>query len=407
MRLLHTSDWHLGRRLCDCDRYRTFEQFLTWLTDLIAEQSVDTLLVAGDVFDTTTPSHQAQKLYYDFLAGLQSTSCRHVVVIAGNHDSPTLLTAPKSLLNALNVTVVGSPGERCDDEIIALHDEDGALQAVVCAIPYLRERDILHYGEHDTLREKDEAIARATALHYRRVVDRALELYDITPNVPLIASGHLFAAGCTTQTSERNLYVGSLGVLPADTFPPEIDYLALGHLHHAQQLNGIAAGGYCGSPIPFDFGENQDKYVNIIDFDGKLTEIRKIPVPHFDRLRRIEGDVDSIVEVVAELVRAQCDDWCEIIRTGGITGHNLKEIVDSLTQGAPLRVVRICDASFVAACLTSSDTTQSIKELTPSDIFEKRLAMASDLDEETKRELRYCHDSIVYDILHEDVHANR
>ena len=406
MRLLHTSDWHLGRRLCDCDRYRTFEQFLAWLTDLIAEQSVDTLLVAGDVFDTTTPSHQAQKLYYDFLAGLKSTPCRHVVIIAGNHDSPTLLTAPKSLLNALNVTVVGSPGERCDDEIIALRDDGGTLQAVVCAVPYLRERDILHYGEHDALREKDEAIARATALHYRRVVDRALELYACASDIPLIASGHLFAAGCTTQTSERNLYVGSLGVLPATTFPPEIDYLALGHLHHAQTLNGIAAGGYCGSPIAFDFGENNEKCVQIVDFHGKSSKITRVPVPEFDRLRRIEGDIDAIVEAVGSLVEAQCTDWCEIVRTGGVTGRNLKEIVDSLTQNAPLRVVRICDASFEVAHLTPSDTTQSIKELTPSDIFEKRLAMASDLDENTKRELRYCHDSIVYEILHEDVHAN-
>lgn len=405
MRLLHTSDWHLGRRLSDCDRYRTFERFLDWLTTQLCVLSVDTLVVAGDVFDTTTPSHQAQKLYYNFLARLKSTPCRHVVIVAGNHDSPSLLAAPKELLNALNVTVIGSPGERYDDEVVALRNPQGDLEAVVCAVPYLRERDIHHYAENDTLRDKDATVIQATAMHYRRVVDRALELFDLSSGVPLIATGHLFAAGCTSQTSERNLYVGSLGLLPASTFPTEIDYLALGHLHHAQPLGGMTCGGYCGSPMAFDFGENQNKCVKIVDFDGKSPHVQSIPVPAFDRLRRVEGSFDDIVEAVNALVREQCEDWCEIIHHGSVTRQNLKETIDELTSGSPLRVVRICDAAYEAKLLTPSTAIRSVKELSPNDVFEERLAQEADLDEDTRNHLRLCHEAVVYEILHDDAQA--
>ena len=108
MRILHTSDWHIGRTLYGRKRYEEFEAFLTWLAETIQENAIDALLVAGDVFDTSAPSNRAQELYYRFLCRVATSSCRHVIVVAGNHDSPSFLNAPKELLKALNVHVVGS-----------------------------------------------------------------------------------------------------------------------------------------------------------------------------------------------------------------------------------------------------------------------------------------------------------
>ncbi|MCG8530425.1 MAG: exonuclease subunit SbcD, partial [Desulfovibrionales bacterium] len=142
MRLLHTSDWHIGRLLYGRKRYREFEQFLDWLLAYIREQGVDILVISGDIFDTTTPSNRAQSLYYGFLTRLGSTHCSHVVVIGGNHDSPTFLDAPAPLLKALNVHVMGAVPRDLDDEILDLSDEEGRPLARVCAVPYLRDRDI-------------------------------------------------------------------------------------------------------------------------------------------------------------------------------------------------------------------------------------------------------------------------
>ena len=134
MKILHTSDWHLGRSLYGRKRYDEFTAFLDWVAQTIEAEGIDTLLVAGDVFDTTTPSNRAQELYYRFLCRVSTSCCRHVVVIAGNHDSPSFLSAPKELLRVLNVYVVGSMTEIMDDEVIVLH-KDEQPEAIVCAVP--------------------------------------------------------------------------------------------------------------------------------------------------------------------------------------------------------------------------------------------------------------------------------
>ncbi|MCI5164261.1 MAG: exonuclease subunit SbcD, partial [Candidatus Electrothrix sp. AX5] len=108
LRILHTSDWHIGRTLYGRHRYDEFAAFFDWLYNTIVEQQVDILLVAGDIFHTTTPSNRAQQLYYDFLCRVAASSCRHLVVTAGNHDSPTFLSAPRELLRALNIHVIAT-----------------------------------------------------------------------------------------------------------------------------------------------------------------------------------------------------------------------------------------------------------------------------------------------------------
>ena len=192
MRLLHTSDWHLGKRLFDKERYDVFEKFLAWLLSTIRQERVDTLIVAGDIFDTAVPTNKSLRLYYDFLSQLTSSECRHVVIVSGNHDSPTLLEAPKGILENFGVHVIGG-AESPEDEVIELKDKAGNLEGVVCAVPFLRERDILRLKDDSTLSRAEE-IQLAVENHYKSVVKAAIDRMG-AKRVPLIATGHLFTVG--------------------------------------------------------------------------------------------------------------------------------------------------------------------------------------------------------------------
>ncbi|MGP4849262.1 metallophosphoesterase family protein, partial [Marinobacter sp. 1Y8] len=129
--ILHTSDWHLGRRLYGRLRYEEFELFLHWLQDTISAQKVDILIVAGDIFDTMTPSNKAQALYYEFLGKVSRSCCQHVVIVAGNHDSPTFLDAPSNVLKFLNVHVIGTACDDLDDEVLLLNDAKGIPSCII------------------------------------------------------------------------------------------------------------------------------------------------------------------------------------------------------------------------------------------------------------------------------------
>ena len=169
MRLLHTSDWHIGRTLYGRKRYEEFEAFLHWLAETIQGDGIDALLVAGDVFDTSVPSNRAQELYYRFLCRVAASPCRHVVVVAGNHDSPSFLNAPRELLKALNVHVIGSASENPEDEVLVLRDGRDTPELIVCAVPYLRDRDIRVAEAGESVEDKERKLIEGIRSRYAAV----------------------------------------------------------------------------------------------------------------------------------------------------------------------------------------------------------------------------------------------
>lgn len=277
--ILHTSDWHLGRRLYGQLRYHEFEAFLAWLTQTLQQYEVDVLIVAGDVFDTMTPSNKAQALYYEFLGVVSKSHCDHVVVVAGNHDSPTFLDAPANVLKALNVHVIGTACEDVADEVLVLTDSQDKAQCVIAAVPYLRDRDVRSAQAGESGADKDANLLAGIHEHYAKVaqVAKAKQAKLITQqqrHIPLIATGHLFAAGGATTADDgvRELYVGSLGKISADMFDECFDYVALGHLHVPQKVGGREHIRYSGSPIAMGFGEaNQTKQVLLVQFGQNLA----------------------------------------------------------------------------------------------------------------------------------------
>ena len=173
MKILHTSDWHLGRSLYGRKRYEEFSEFLDWLAETIHHERVDALLVAGDIFDTSAPSNRAQALYYRFLCRVSASTCRHVIVIAGNHDSPSFLNAPRELLRALNVHVIGTVTENCEDEVILLGNQEGTPEIIVCAVPYLRDRDIRTSEAGESIGDKERKLVEGIRARYFEVCELA------------------------------------------------------------------------------------------------------------------------------------------------------------------------------------------------------------------------------------------
>ncbi|WP_201527226.1 exonuclease SbcCD subunit D C-terminal domain-containing protein [Psychrobacter frigidicola] len=279
LNILHTSDWHLGRRLYGRMRYDEFVAFLNWLSDAITTQQVDVLIVAGDIFDTMTPSNKAQALYYEFLGKVSKSCCQHIVIVAGNHDSPTFLDAPSQVLKFLNVHVIGTACEDLNDEVLILNDADGIAHCIIAAVPYLRDRDVRSSGAGESMDSKDASVISGICAHYDAVAAIAKAHQQALAAthahyIPIIATGHLFAAGGSTTTDDgvRDLYVGNLGKISAKMFDASFDYVALGHLHVPQRVGGREHIRYSGSPIAMGFGEaRQQKQVLLVQF-GAITE---------------------------------------------------------------------------------------------------------------------------------------
>lgn len=381
MKLLHTADWHLGRTLFGRRRYEEFEAFLDWLGDTIDREAIDALLIAGDVFDTTTPSNRAQALYYRFLCRVAASHCRHVVVIGGNHDSPTFLDAPRELLQALDVHVVGQARENPAEEVIVLRDAEGQPELIVCAVPYLRDRDVRHAEAGESLVDKERKLLDGIRQHYAAVTHAAQTHRDrLEMPVPIVGMGHLFTAGAQTMDGDgvRDLYVGSLAHVGASLFPDCLDYVALGHLHVPQIVAGRQTLRYSGSPIAMGFGEaNQRKSVCVVHWDtlGQTapTEVQCLEVPVFQRLARLRGDWTQIEQGLRDWLARDEPCWLEIVYDGQEVIADLRERITVLTEGSALEVLRIRNQRLIARAIERMHTGEHLHELDVQEVFERCL----------------------------------
>lgn len=346
LQLLHTSDWHLGRQLYGRSRYEESRAFLDWLAGVVRERRIAAVVVAGDIFDTTTPGNRAQEMYYAFLHTVATTSCcRHVIVTAGNHDSPSFLEAPRALLRTLHVHVVGF-GKSPEDEVLVLKDELGRPELIVCAVPYLRDREIRSVSAGESPDDKIDRLLQGIRSHYEAVSRHAQHIRnELGGRLPVVMTGHLFAAGGTVLEGDgvRELYVGSLAHISADIFPSWVSYTALGHLHVPQKVGGMAQRRYSGSPLPMGFGEaGQQKSVCLVGLDGdREAEVELLPVPVFQHIEQIRGDWTAISGRLSALSMADMSVWLEIVYDGKEIIGDLRRRVEEAVSGTRLEVLRI------------------------------------------------------------------
>ncbi|CAG35256.1 exonuclease SbcCD subunit D C-terminal domain-containing protein [Desulfotalea psychrophila] len=408
MKFLHTSDWHLGRSLYGHKRYREFALFLDWLAETIMEREVDTLLVAGDIFDTSTPSNRAQELYYAFLCRVAGSCCHHIVIIGGNHDSPSFLDAPKELLRALDVHVVGAKTALPEEEVIALRDGTGQVEALVCAVPYLRDRDVRTLVLGESCADKQLRLIAGIEEHYQQVVAIALEKQRQEERyIPIIGMGHLFTIGGKTVDGDgvRDLYVGTLASVEAAAISCHLDYLALGHLHVPQRVAGSEVIRYSGSPLPMGFGEaSQQKIVVEAEFLPGVEappRLELVAVPCFQQLATVSGSLEEILIRLAEYRQAEGSLWLQVEYTGELPVADLRQQIESALEGSQVTVLRIKNLNIREQILCQLEDEESLDDLGLEEVFDRCLS-AYDLDEGTRAELAASYGEIVRDLLEKD-----
>ncbi|MBF0184966.1 MAG: exonuclease SbcCD subunit D C-terminal domain-containing protein [Magnetococcales bacterium] len=373
MIILHTSDWHIGHTLYGRQRHEEYEALLRWLLQVLQEEQVDLLLIAGDIFDSPLPGTRALSYYYRLLAA-SVRYCRHVVVIGGNHDSPALLDGPAALLQELRVHVIG--GKRADvaDEVLLLRRPDGTPELLLAAVPFLRERDLRTPSPGESAEEKEQQLLQGLQNHYQAVVAQAKQIREQWQQpLPLLVTGHLFISGCPVSGDEgmRDLYVGNLGQIPVALLPEEIDYLALGHLHRAQKVQGSERIRYSGSPLPLGFADGKHpKSMTLLSLEPTACNCRLLPVPCWQTLQTIRGSWSEIESRLQQLRLAGSSAWLEIIHEGKEILGNLRERIEAITASSTLQVLRIKEQRLIEQALHQQYDEDDGYDLDPLQVFQ-------------------------------------
>ncbi len=384
MKILHTSDWHLGQKFISRDREEEHRLALDWLVQTIENEGVELLIVAGDVFDIGNPPNYARALYYNFLKKIWRTGCRHVVVTGGNHDSPQMLDAPKELLQLLDVHVVGAATEDPAGEVLILKNKKGEPEAVVAAVPFLRDQD-LRSASGEGGQERIERIKEGILAHYEAIGKAAEAFADL--KIPMIVTGHLCVTGALASDKQDNIYLGNLENIRADQFPTAFGYVALGHIHRPQAIGGMKQVRYSGSLIPLSFSETKDeKSVSLIEFKkDKLQTISLLTVPVGRRLKSIEGNLEAVQEKLEALNERYKDHpdkpgqnlrpWVEVtVETDAII-PNLNGLLHEFTREMHLDLlkIRMKNQHF---SLDMQVGQEDLEDLRPVDVFRKKCESA-------------------------------
>lgn len=331
MRLLHTSDWHLGITLVDKSRRNEMEEFFSFLIDTINTHNVDTLIISGDIFDTAVPSNEAQNMYYDFLNSLGSTCCRDVVVIAGNHDSPSLISASACILKRLNIHVYSSI---VNLEPLVLKD-----RGIILPVPFPRDGEIRRSRVGETIEEGEDKLKAAISTLYSDMLQKAR---DLNLNLPIIATGHLSVSSASSDGEKnKELYLGGLGVVDSDIFSNELSYVALGHIHKPQKLNSKGTIRYSGSPIAMTFEEAKySKSVVIAECsDNEETKIEVVEIPRTYDLITLKGDSVSVKKELSDLRNSGKQGWIKILLTSPEGSATIKKEAEEILKGSLLEVL--------------------------------------------------------------------
>ncbi len=401
MRIIHTSDWHLGQSFFTKNRANEHQAFLHWLVAQVELQQADAVVVAGDIFDTGTPPSYARELFNRFVVALQPAGCT-LIALAGNHDAVATLNESRGLLACLNTRVFA--GGEAEQPVFVLNERNGKPGAILCAIPFLRPRDLLASRAGESGDDKQRALMDAIAGHYRQLYAQAVALRDALPApVPIIATGHLTAVGAGTSDSVRDIYIGSLDAFPAHLFPPA-DYIALGHIHRPQCVGGRQNIRYCGSPIPLSFDETgQPKQVNLVDFqEDRTAVVTPLTVPEVQPLRLIRGTLAEIEEQLLTFRHHQGETavWLDIeVRTDAWI-NDIQLQIQRIAADLPVDILLLRRNREQRRQALEREPHETLTELSVSEVFERRLGQAMVRDEEQLDRIRRLYDRVVADIRH-------
>ncbi len=401
MKILHTADWHIGKKLHKHYLYEDFDLFINWLIKLITEQEIEAVLISGDVFDLANPSAEARKQYYRALLQLKKTNCQ-LIITGGNHDSPSMLDAPKEILNELNVTVIGGMPSKIDECLIPLQNKKGENELIVAAIPFLRDSDLRSIDEEVVYENRIEAIRKGIEATFTKAAKTSKDLY---PELPVLAMGHLYAAGIESSDSERDIQIGNQAAFQASQFGTEFSYVALGHIHKPQRVNAQIPTFYSGSPLPLSFSERKDeKRLLLIDTKNGF-EPESIAIPSFRKLIRISGSIAEIQQKLFSLEsQGSLTNLIEVeLKEENYDSNLIAQLDDLVTnfEQANFEIVkhRVTFKNQLRESGKLFESHQHLEDLKPQEVFQKLLAQHS-YAEEVKEKVNIAFQELLEEVNH-------
>jgi exonuclease SbcD len=367
MRLLHTSDWHLGHTLKEVTRDHEHAAFLAWLLETCEREQPDVMVITGDVFDSATPPASAERMWFELLAAARRLQPEmDIVAIAGNHDSPARLGAPAAVLRALGVHVIGGLPRTADGAL----DLDRILlpvaggRGLVAAVPFLRPIDV------------PVDCADPLAAIYGDVIAAARVRRQ--PGQKLIVTGHLYMTGAEPGASERRVSVGGQEAAPLRVFPDDIDYVALGHMHRAQRV-GRETVRYAGAPIALALDEVGYRHQVVIADFAERVAIRAVEIPQVIDIVRIPrrgaAPLADVLDAIAALPpRLDGDDparpYLEVVVALERPEPRLRTVIETALDGKRARLVRLgTEHTGDGAALGDRISVRRLAELDPRDVF--------------------------------------
>ncbi|MGE3620979.1 MAG: exonuclease SbcCD subunit D [Acidimicrobiia bacterium] len=362
-RILHTSDWHVGKGIRGRSRADEHRAVLAEIAGLAAEHRVDLVVVAGDVFDTAAPKPDAEEIAYRALLDLADAGAQ-VAVISGNHDSAQRLRAVGPLLGRAGVHVLTEP-TRPDAGGVRRVELAGGEALELVLLPFVSQRGIVRADQlmHDAAHEHAQAYAERLA----GLV--GLLCADLDPALPAVLASHSFVLGARAGGGERAAHLVEEYAVPATCFPATVGYVALGHLHRAQKLPGATQIHYCGSPLQLDFGEAAEaKQVNLVEVAaGRPAKVTPIPLRQGAPLHTLVGTLDAIVDAAGPLpeaawLRARVD---EPRRAG---------LADDLRHALGPRADRLVDVQVLGTPDEQRADRPTVEGRSPRDLFGEFLA---------------------------------
>lgn len=416
MKILHSSDWHLGQHFMGKSRKEEHAAFINWLLAVIEEEGIEALIIAGDIFDTGAPPSYAREMYHQLVLDMKARHCQ-LFVVAGNHDSVSMLNESKSLLGYLDTQVTSQANrDHLEEHVLPITGKGGKVAAWLCAVPYLRPKDVLDSVAGQSEQQKKQALQQQISDFYQQVYRIAEQKNaQLDQPVAIIGTGHLTAVGGQLSESVRDLYVGSLEALPTHVFP-KFDYLALGHIHRAQAINKQGNFRYSGSPIPLSFDElAREKSVVILDTERLSTErpsteqstpdiqdlfaqqdiqqealagIQIKPIPRFQAMMSLKGRLDDLLSQIAELPAPESGVlWLEVTVIADDYISDVQKRLSEVIEGLPIELLRVMRKSTIEAKTSDHVKRETLAELTVADVFERAIATQLDISEDDSQVL--------------------
>lgn len=378
IRILHTADWHLGQTFFGYDRTQEHEHFLDWLAGVLTKNKIDVLIVAGDVFDVSNPSAASQRMFYRFIHRVTTENPRlQLVVVAGNHDSAARLESPLPLLQEMRTEIKGivrKQNGKIDYEhlLVELKNAAGEVEALCLAVPFLRQ------GDYPVVETEGNPYAEGVKELYARLLKYALK--KRTDGQALVAVGHLLATGSEIAEKDHSerIIIGGLESVPPESFPEQIVYTALGHIHKAQRVSGRENIRYAGSPLPMSFAERHYHHgvVKVTLDEGWAVEIEKLEYTPLVRLLSIPAtEAAAPDEVLDELRGLELPEdepmpYLEVKVKLSEPEPMLRQQVEEILEGKPVRLARIVSFYRQAAegSVEEEVLTAGLQEMNPLQI---------------------------------------